>query len=72
MCGQCRLVDATFWLGSTAAACRVLPLLAPSSLIDAVPGSALIAQAAFGFSGMIGLVAVTCLAINLWKTAVAE
>jgi len=67
-----RLVDATFWLGSTAAACRVLPLLAPSSLIDAVPGSALIAQAAFGFSGMIGLVAVTCLAINLWKTAVAE
>jgi uncharacterized protein involved in response to NO len=66
-----RLVDATFWLGSTAAACRVLPLLAPASLIDAIPGSALMVQAAFGVSGIIGLAAVTCLAINLWKTAVA-
>jgi uncharacterized protein involved in response to NO len=66
-----RLVDATFWLGSLAAACRILPLLAPASVVDGIPASALMAQTAFGLSGMIGLAAVTCLAINLWKTAVA-
>jgi uncharacterized protein involved in response to NO len=67
-----RLVDATFWLGSIAAACRVLPLLAPSSLADTVPGSVLMTQVAFGLSGVFGLVAVMCLAINLWKTAASE
>jgi uncharacterized protein involved in response to NO len=64
-----RLVDATFWLGSIAAACRILPVLAPASVIDAIPGGTRVAAAAFGVSGMIGLAAVTCLAINVWKTA---
>jgi uncharacterized protein involved in response to NO len=68
---SCRLVDATFWLGTAAAVGRVLPLLVPSSLVEALPAMAPIAQTAFAFSGIAGLFAVVCLAINLRKTAVA-
>ncbi len=64
------LVDATLWLGSTAVVCRVLPLMIPSGLFETIPASVGVAQAAFAFSGMIGLGAVVCLATNLWKTAV--
>ncbi len=62
------LVDATFWLGSTAAVCRVVPLLLPSWFFDALPASAVLAQTAFAVSGMIGWGAVLCLATNLWLT----
>lgn len=65
------LVDATFWVGNIAAFSRVLPLIVPPGLFEAVPASFLIAQSAFAFSGILGLAAVSCLAINLWKTAVA-
>ncbi len=64
------LVDATFWLGNTAAICRVFPLIVPPSVFETIPASVLIAQSAYAFSGVIGLVAVACLAVNLWKTAV--
>lgn len=64
-----RLVDATFWLGSTAAVCRVLPLILPPGLLDALPAAGVLAQTAFAFSGMIGWAAVLCLATNLWQTA---
>jgi uncharacterized protein involved in response to NO len=64
------LVDATFWLGNTAAICRVLPLIVPPGVFEAIPASILIARSAFAFSGIIGLGAVLCLAINLWKTSV--
>lgn len=63
------LVDATFWVGNIAAFSRVLPLIVPPGLIEAVPASLLIVQSAFAFSGILGLTAVSCLAINLWKTA---
>lgn len=63
------LVDATFWLGNTAAVCRVLPLILPAGLVEAMPTSAMMAQTAFALSGIIGLGAVICLGINLWKSA---
>ncbi len=63
------LVDATFWCGSTAVVCRVVPLLLPSWLFDAFPASAVLAQTAFAVSGVIGWGAVLCLATNLWQTA---
>jgi hypothetical protein len=63
------LVEATFWLGNSAAVCRVLPLILPSALLEVVPASAILAQSAFAFSGIIGLVAVICVALNLWWTA---
>jgi uncharacterized protein involved in response to NO len=63
------LVEATLWLGNTAAVCRVLPSLIPSGVFEAIPASLIAAQSAFAFSGVIGLGAVLCLGINLWKTA---
>ncbi len=63
------LVEATFWLGNTAAICRVLPFIVPPSLLEVMPASAVMAQTAFAFSGIIGLGAVLCLGINLWKSA---
>jgi hypothetical protein len=62
------LVDATLWLGSTAVVCRVVPLILPLDLFEAIPASVVMAQTAFAFSGIIGLAAVTCLGINLWRT----
>jgi cbb3-type cytochrome oxidase subunit 1 len=64
-----KLVDATFWLGNTAAAFRVLPLILPSALFEAMPGAARTAQATFAFSGILGMFAIACLTINLRKTA---
>ena len=55
------LVDATFWLGMAAVVCRVLPLLLPPALAEVIPASVGVAQAAFAFSGIIGLAAVLCL-----------
>ena len=63
------LVDATFWLANAAVVTRVLPLLLPSSLLAAIPGSIWFVKRALGLSGVLGLAAVACLAANLWKTA---
>ena len=63
------LVEATFWLGNTAAVCRVLPLILPAGLLGVMPASAVMAQTAFAFSGIIGLGAILCLGTNLWKSA---
>ncbi len=63
------LVDATFWLGTVAAVGRVLPLLLPAGLFDRVPGLILPVQWLLGLSGVFGIAAVICLAINLRKTA---
>jgi hypothetical protein len=65
------LVDATFWLGSAAAVCRVAPLLLPSWLFDLLPAGDLLAQTIFAISGVFGWGAVLCLATNLWQTATA-
>lgn len=64
-----RLVDATLWLGGVAVVCRVVPLIVPAGIFEVLPSSVLLAQSAFALSGVIGLVAVMCLGINLWKTA---
>ena len=63
------LIDGTFWLTNIAAVGRVVPLLLPLVLFDASEILDTIAQAAFGLSGILGILATICLAINLWKTA---
>lgn len=63
------LVDIMFWLGNTAAVFRVLPLILPDPLLELIPGGTILAQAAFGLSGLVALAAVVCLAVNLWRTA---
>jgi hypothetical protein len=63
------LVEATFWLGNTAVVSRILPFVVPPAILQQVPGLALIAQIAFGVSGLLGFAAVWCLACNLWQTA---
>lgn len=63
------LVDATFWLGSAAVFCRVVPLLSPSWFTDLLPGDDLLIQTIFAISGIFGWGAVVCLAINLRQTA---
>ena len=64
-----KLIAGTFWLVNVAVLGRVLLLLLPSTLFDGVEVLGTIAQAAFGLSGTLGLLATICLAINLWKTA---
>lgn len=63
------LVDATFWLGSAAAVCRVVPLLSPAWLFDRLPAGDWLVQTIFACSGTLGWGAVVCLAVNLWHTA---
>ena len=63
-----KLIDGTFWLINIAVIGRVLPLLLPLTLSDVPEGIGTIAQAAFGLSGILGLLATICFAINLWKT----
>jgi uncharacterized protein involved in response to NO len=64
-----KLVTATFWLGNAAAACRVAPIILPETLLEVLPGAIQISQAAFALSGILGMAAVGCLAVNLWRTA---
>ena len=64
-----RLVAATFWLGNTAVVCRVAPIILPAELIEAMPAATKILQTAFALSGILGIAAVGCLAVNLRKTA---
>jgi hypothetical protein len=66
------LVEATFWLGNAAVVSRLLPFLLPPVVLQGVPASAVLARIAFGVSGLLGLAAVWCLAVNLWQTAHAE
>ncbi len=63
-----KLIDGTFWLINFAVVGRVLPLLLPLMLSDVPEIINTIAQAAFGLSGSLGLLATICLAINLWRT----
>ena len=63
------LVDATLWLGNAAAVCRVLLFVVPPAVLQTIPGSTLVARTAFAVSGLLGLAAVWCLAVNLWKTS---
>ena len=63
-----KLIDGTFWLINIAVIGRVLPLLLPLTLSDVPESIDTIAQAAFGLSGILGLLATICFAINLWKT----
>lgn len=65
------LVDATFWLGSAATVCRVVPLLSPSWLFDLLPAGDVLVQTIFAISGVFGWGAVLCLATNLRQTAAA-
>ncbi len=64
-----KLINGTFWLTNIAVVGRVLPLLVPLVIFDVPEIIDTIAQAAFGLSGLLGLLATICLAINLWKTA---
>lgn len=63
-----QLVSATFWLSNSAALFRVLPLVLPAAWFEAAPTLVSFAQAMFALSGMLGLAAIACLAVNLWKT----
>ncbi|MGH7595902.1 MAG: hypothetical protein ACREOI_06090 [bacterium] len=64
-----KLVEATFWLGNAAVICRIVPLLLPEIILEKVPVAVLFSQFAFALSGTFGLAAVSCLAVNLWRTA---
>ena len=64
-----KLIDGTFWLTNIAVVGRVLPLLLPLTVFDVPAIINAVAQTVFGLSGILGLLATICLAINLWKTA---
>jgi len=64
-----RLVSVMFWLVSTAAFTRILPILVPASVILWLPGGTRLAQAALGTSGLFGIAAIALLALNLARTA---
>jgi uncharacterized protein involved in response to NO len=64
-----RLVAATFWLGNTAMACRVLIFFIPLELGKMLPSLMTFARWALGLSGLLGLAGIACLAVNLWITA---
>ncbi len=63
------LVRGTLWLGTIAVLSRVLPILLPAELFEWFPGSLVVVRAALGLSGVFGMGAVACLAVNLNKTA---
>jgi uncharacterized protein involved in response to NO len=60
------LADASFWLVNIATVCRVLPLIVSETMLDYLSR---LAQSVFALSGILGMAAVSCLMINLWKTA---
>ncbi|MCI0699394.1 hypothetical protein L0337_46255 [candidate division KSB1 bacterium] len=65
-----KLVGATFWLGNAAVICRIVPLLLPEVLLEKMPSLVLLSQWMFALSGIFGLAAVSCLAVNLRRTAI--
>ncbi len=64
-----KLVEASFWFGNAAVICRIVPLLLPEILLAKVPSVVVLSQWMFALSGISGLAAVSCLAINLQRTA---
>ncbi len=64
-----KLVDFTFWLGNLAVIGRVFPLLVPAALFEKISSVIFLSQALFALSGMSGLAAIFCLAVNLRRTA---
>lgn len=64
------LVHAMLWLGNAAVIGRVVLVGLPGPLWQgAPPGVIAGARVAFAWSGILGLAAVFCLALNLWLTA---
>ncbi|WP_089721971.1 hypothetical protein [Candidatus Entotheonella palauensis] len=64
------LVRVTLWLGNAAVIGRVILVGLPGPLWQGIPGWAVQgARIAFAWSGILGLAAVFCLALNLWQTA---
>ena len=63
------LVDATFWLGNLAVVCRVLPLIVTFPALNQLATLVRLAEIAFACSGVFGILAIICLAVNLRKTA---
>jgi len=63
------LVNATFWFGNAATVCRVLLFVLPPVILQRMPASIEMARSAFAVSGLLGLAAVWCLAVNVWQTA---
>jgi hypothetical protein len=64
-----QLVDYTFWLGNAMVICRAMPLLLPEALFEILPALVPLSQWMFALSGIFGMAAVSCLAMNLWRTA---
>ncbi len=64
-----KLVNVTFWLINLALVGRVFPLIIPPAILQAIPGMIVVSQIGFGLSGVLGLAAVVCLAVNLVQTA---
>jgi hypothetical protein len=65
-----KLVEATLWLGNAAVICRIVPLLLPEVWLEKIPFLVLLSQWMFALSGIFGLTAVSCLAVNLRRTAI--
>lgn len=64
------LVSAMLWLGNAAVIGRVVLVGIPGPFWQGVPSGVIAgARIAFAWSGILGLVAVLCLALNLWLTA---
>jgi len=63
-----KLVNHTFWYGNLAVCCRVLPLLVPDLLFEKISPTVFFSQVMFTLSGIFGLAAVWCLAVNLRRT----
>lgn len=66
------LVDATFWLGNLAAACRIVPAAIPPETLEQMPVTATVFDAAFGVSGFLGWAAALALTWNLIATRARE
>ncbi len=63
------LVTATLWLGNAAVLGRIVGVVFPAAFWDILPRGAAIARGGFALSGILGLLAMICLATNLWHTA---
>lgn len=64
------LVGVTLWLGNAAVVGRVVLVGLPGPIWQAMPPWAVQgARVAFAWSGILGLAAVFCLTLNLWRTA---
>jgi len=64
------LVSATLWLGNGAVVGRVVLIGLPGSIWQELPlWTVKGARIAFAWSGILGLAAVLCLTLNLWRTA---